>query len=176
MFKRKQRGFTIMEMLAAIFVISVGAMGVFNLVSQALSYINITSSRLVAIYLAQEGMEIARNIRDNNFLQINAGLIPDPEDQWTNNLSGCEAGCEADYTDPSLIQIVGSPRPLRIDGGFYNYSSGTATNFTRKITTSLVDLDDDTKYDRIEVSVEVKWQERGRTHQVNVQEHIYYWY
>lgn len=162
-----------MEMLAAIFVISMGAMGVFSLVSQALSYTNITSSRLVAIYLTQEGIEIVRNIRDNNFLEINKGL---EGVQWTDNLSPCDTGCEADYTDFSLVPIIGNPRPLRIDGGFYNYNFGMATVFTRKITTVLIDSGGDGQPYKIEVSVEVTWQERGRTHKVNAQEELYRWY
>ena len=64
-------GFTIMEMIAAVFVVNLGIMADFSLLTQSITYINTTASSLTATYLAQEGVEIARNIRDSNFLKMN---------------------------------------------------------------------------------------------------------
>jgi len=172
---KNSKGFTIVEALLATFVITVGVVGVLAVVNQTTAFTQVTSSRLTAIYLAQEGIEIVKNIRDTNFLKVHKGLLA--EDQWVQGLTGCEGGCEADYTDSTLSA---GDRYFKIEGGFYKYSvSGTETSFKRKITVfDLVDLTDppDDIIDQMKVLVEVSWEERGRTHQVAAQENVYKWW
>ena len=159
---QKSPGFTLMEVLVAIFLITVGVLGAMAVVNQTTTFIQVTSSRLVAAYLAQEGIEIVRNIRESNFLKIHK----EGEGNWDDGLTGCQAGCEADYNDTALIS---ADRYLKIDAGFYNYDSGENTPFKRKII-----ITPDT--DILKVSVEVSWQERGRSHQVTAQENLYQWW
>ena len=73
------RAFTILEVIAAIFVMTVGVLGAYAVVQQIIVYTSISSSRLTAAYLAQEGIELVRNIRDSNWLQ-GAG-------NWTNGIA-----------------------------------------------------------------------------------------
>jgi prepilin-type N-terminal cleavage/methylation domain-containing protein len=168
------KGFTLLEVIAAIFLMTIGVIGTLSLVSQAIISSQITSSRLVASYLAQEGIEIVKNLRDTNFLQIRRELIT--EDQWTQGLTGCSEGCEADYNDLALTPTAN--RYLNIDAGFYQYSGfGTQTPFKRKITINIQDLSNppDGIPDKMKVQVEVSWTERLRTYQVTAQENIYKW-
>lgn len=161
---RLQKGFTLIEVIAAIFVITVGIVGVSALVTQTISLASISKDKLIASYLAQEGIEISKNIRDTNFLKIHKGI---EGINWDIGLTGCATGCEADYDDSGLV--VSADRFLKIDGGYYKYSSsGTETPFKRKIT-----ITPDT--DILKVLVEVSWRERGREHKVTVQENIYKW-
>lgn len=173
--KIDKKGFTMIEVLGAIFIITMGVMGIFSLVPQAVSFTTISSSRLVATYLAQEGIEIVRNIRDTNLLKIHKGLMP--EDDWTNGLTGCAGGCEADYNDTVLF--ISADRYLTLFGGFYHYlhmDPRLLTKFKRKITVfDIEDLDGSPPTDRIKVSAEVTWEERGRTHRVTAQENLYRW-
>lgn len=174
MLKRKKKtAFTMIEMLCAIFLITIGAAGVFSLVSQTISFTNTSSSKLVALYLAQEGIEIVRNIRDSNWLEARTN----PEILWDDGLP--QGDWEADYRTTALTQsYIG--RYLNIDtNGLYSYSSGTQTKFQRKITISdKANLDGDIEEipDIMKVSVKVSWQERGRTYQVTVLENLYRWY
>lgn len=173
--KNTEKGFTMMEVLAAISLITMGVLGIFTLVQQAISFLTVSSSRLVATYLAQEGVEIVRNIRDTNFLQIHQGLIS--EDQWTLGLDICGGGCEAEYDD-QILSFYANRYLKLVGGGFYNYSSGASTPFKRKITIfDMVDLDSppDGIADIMKVLVEVTWEERGRIHQVITQENLYNW-
>ena len=170
------KGFTLLEVIAAIFLMTIGVIGILSLVNQTIISSQTTSSRLVASYLAQEGIEIVKNIRDTNSLEIHKGLLP--EEQWIYGLTGCESGCEADYNDSILVSANRYLKIDEIDGGFYNYDSGNDTIFKRKITIfDVVDLDDppDEIMDKMKVQVEVSWTERLRAYQVTAQENIYRW-
>lgn len=168
----KNKGFTLLEVLVAVFLLTIGIGGVFVLVSQTAVSAQLTEARLEAVHLAQEGVELVRNVRDANFLKIYKGEGSD----WLEGLDGCEAGCEADFDDNALA--VFTSRFLKIGSGFYNYEAGTEAAFKRKITVSdFAELDDPPDgIDRIRVTVEVSWQERGQTHKITVQEFLYKWW
>jgi len=164
--KTKQKGFTMIEMIAAIFIISTGIMGVFSLVSQTISYISIASSRLTAIYLAQEGIEVVRNIRDSNFLKINKG----EGGSWDDGLSAGQY-YNFDYRSRGIPDgdNCSGKLFLKIDGNFYVCSSDSG-GFERNIQIVKVGGD------KIDIAVEVAWSERGRNHQVVARENLYQWY
>lgn len=167
-------GFTLLEVLIAIFLLTFGIGGAFILINQTMVSSQLTSSRLQASYLVQEGIEIVRNIRDSNFLKVHKGIAGA---DWLAGLTACAPGCEADFNDTNLV--VFSDRYLKIGGGFFNYDSGQESSFKRKITISdLTDLSDppDGLNDRIKVLVEVSWLERGRSHKVTAQELLYRWW
>jgi len=176
------KGFTLLEVIVAIFLLTVGVIGILSLISQTIVSSQITSSRLVASYLAQEGTEIVKNLRDANFLKIHKGETIN----WYDNILCCPAPpcdwgqdyiCEGDYNDSSLTSS--QDRKLKISGNFYQYSdSGTETPFKRKITIfDIQDLSDPLNGipDKMKVQVEVSWTERLRDYQVTVQENIYKW-
>lgn len=156
------RGFTLLEMIIVIFVILVGLIGPLSLITQTVNLTTDSSSRLIAAYLGQEGIEIVRNIRDGNWLeQRTATTTP-----WNDGLAAGD--WEADYNDNSLISYAG--RNLRINGGLYNYDLvGTETKFKRKIT---ITPEGD---DILKVSIQIQWEDRGRNYQMTVQENLYNW-
>lgn len=159
-----RKGFTLIEVVIATFILVTGIMGAFGVIQQVTAYVSTSSNRLVAAYLSQEGIELIRNIRDSNWL---AGV------SWTTGLLDCEAGCEADYNDSSLTSYGGG-RYLKLNGGFYKYCDfGADTKFKRKITvTPAVDPDD---IDILKVLVSVEWQEKGSIKRFSAQENLYNW-
>ncbi|MDI6591435.1 MAG: prepilin-type N-terminal cleavage/methylation domain-containing protein [Patescibacteria group bacterium] len=158
------KGFTLLEVMAAIFVITVGVIGGMTAVQKTITLISISSSRLIAAYLVQEGIEIVRNIRDTNWLEGRAAEVP-----WDEGLQICSAGCEGDYTmNQSLVSWQGGY--LNIDNNnFYSYSSGNPTKFKRKITISKLEPD------ILEVQVKVTWSERGMPQSLSAKEYLYKW-
>ena len=66
------KGFTLIELVISIFVMSVGLVGVFGAFSVISILTSDSANRLAGSYLAQEGVEIVRNIRDNNWLNMAA--------------------------------------------------------------------------------------------------------
>lgn len=80
------QGQTLVELIAAAFVLAVGLVGVLALTSANVRNQSIGNNRLVASQLAREGVELARNIRDTNWMQ---------EKEWKNGLQdpGGVAAC-----------------------------------------------------------------------------------
>ncbi|MFH1714139.1 MAG: prepilin-type N-terminal cleavage/methylation domain-containing protein [Candidatus Nealsonbacteria bacterium] len=163
-----KKGFTIIEVIIAVFVITVGVGAAVILISQTIGLVNTTSSKLIASYLAQEGIEIVRNIRDGNFLI----LASEPATIWTDNILdvGCPSNVyEADYLSQTLSCISGTGQKLKVDSNYYNYLSGSETNFIRKI---IINPD----VDKIDVLVEVSWQDKGSINKVTAQANLYDWW
>lgn len=73
-------GFTLLEALTSIFILLVGITGSMVLVSSGITNLNTSKNRLIASNLAQEGLEIVHNIRDDNWL----ALTPRPWNDWRN--------------------------------------------------------------------------------------------
>ncbi|MBI2577609.1 MAG: prepilin-type N-terminal cleavage/methylation domain-containing protein [Candidatus Wildermuthbacteria bacterium] len=170
-----QKGYTLIEVLVALVVASVGIMAAFALIQGSVGPLGTASSRFVAAYLAQEGIEIATNIRDSNFLRIRNGdgIV------WNAELSACASStpCKGTYDNGSgtgpVLSTFTPDEKLLIDGnGFYtydDYGAGTSTKFSRIITVS------DVSADQINVVVEVKWEERGQQRALQVQKDLYKW-
>ena len=166
--KNKKKGFSLIELIVAIFFVSVALPGILSAISKAMAETEGSTLRLRAIYLAQEGIEIVRNIRDTKWLN-----------GATSTALEASGNYEADYKSVSLTPCpfpcsASQLRFLKIDNnGFYQYSTGAETPFKRKITIDKTDdLDGDGETDRERVTVEVFWTKKG-THSVKVQEYLY---
>jgi Tfp pilus assembly protein PilV len=75
------KGFTILEVILAIFILTTAAFGSFNLIQQVIIAGSLNQSRLTAYYFAQEAIENIKNIRDTNYVQgndWNAGIANSP--------------------------------------------------------------------------------------------------
>lgn len=171
------KGFTLIELVIAIFILTVAIIGVYNSFSTVVILTAGASSRFTAAYLAQEGIEIVRNMRDNNWLK--------GEIDWRNGLLGCETGCEADYKTGTSRDIrfgltAFSDNYLKIENddattknGFYSYDSTdpfSTTKFKRKITITPVSAD------VLQVSVLVTWEEKDENFDIEAEEYLYDWY
>ncbi|MFH1423494.1 MAG: prepilin-type N-terminal cleavage/methylation domain-containing protein [Candidatus Nealsonbacteria bacterium] len=157
----KKRGFTLIETVVAIFLLTVGTVGSFSLMQKVTSFASISSSQFVASYLAQEGIEIIRNIRDINYLQKIA---------WDSDIAA-GTSYRLDYRSlkfPDTDNIICGDY-LKHDGNFYICSTDSAGKFQREITIGKPVLN------KMVVSVEVSWSERGNRHQVLAQTELYNW-
>jgi len=168
-------GFTLIELVISLFILTVAIVGVYSSFSTIVVLTVDASSRLTAAYLAQEGIEIVRNIRDNNWIQGN---------NWNAGLLNCEYGCEADYrtgTPSEVIPLRDYPtggNKLKINSdNFYDYDlvDATDTKFKRKITIA------DQGGNVLKVSVLVTWQEKEEEgcdygYCIQAEEYLYDWY
>ena len=149
------KAFTLIEILIAITVITVGVVGSYAAITRVASITFSNSFRFVASRLAQEGIELVSNIRDTNWIK---------KTDWDNGLA--DNDYRVQYDENSLLAY--SDAPLKINSnGFYNYDSGSPSKFARKVTISHINSDE------IKVKVEITWSGRGSP--LEVEEHLYNW-
>lgn len=152
------KGFTLIELLIATSVIVVGIGGAFMSVQQGISAIDYCNSRFIAAFLAQEGVEIIKNIRDTNFLESNS---------WDNGLS--DGDYEVQYIAPR-IAIYSDSCLVKNEHDFYNYTSGNNTKFKRKIQITSASPD------KLELEIFIYWSKRGGGyHELILKQYIYNW-
>lgn len=116
--KKNLKGFTILEMIVAIFLITVGIIGIFALITKTVSNSTVSRDEMTAAYLAQEGIEIVRNIRDSNY--INGQGWDETLDVTDDPLSRCPNGYKASYSSQALdCYSEGDYLQLGEDGFYY---------------------------------------------------------
>ena len=165
----QSKGFTVLEVITAIFILTVGVGAALSLMNQTLATGSVVEQTLIASYLAQEGIEIVRNIRDTTWLEKRNN----PSLAWDEYLQINAAGWEADYDSQTLNPYSDTSLNIESATGFYGYGPAdpqAQTKFKRKITIEKPQTDE------IKVNVEIIWQERGRTHSFTVLEYITNWY
>jgi hypothetical protein len=152
-----------------IFMLMIG--GSIVLIQQTISAVTLAGSRLVAYSLAQEGIELVRNIRDANWLVSSLG--------WDDGLG--DDTYEADFRSTSLRSIRGNARLLSLDGqGFYSYNAVTCpgdprcTRYSRIITIVKKFPPGEPVY--LDIKCTVQWNEKGNNHEVNISERLYNWF
>lgn len=140
MLKDKQKGFSLLEVMIAVFITAVGLVGILSLANISLRASSFGENRLIASGLAQEGIEIIRDMRRSEI----------EWDDWYNTI--LNGNYLVQYNNPNLISY--SEIPLKIDGNnFYQYDNGSNSIFYRKVTLNKISADE------VKVVVEIKWQD-----------------
>ncbi|MEX0877639.1 MAG: prepilin-type N-terminal cleavage/methylation domain-containing protein [Candidatus Spechtbacterales bacterium] len=172
--KNKNEGFTLLEAIIAIAVLLVAVTSASGLVISSLQGLHMTRNRVTAAYLAQEGIEVVRNIRDTNWINgnpYNAGLG-----------ESINAYC-IEYNGTGLISPpCGDGYKLYLNpSGFYVHNSAGAdtTPFERRIfITYLVNPEDDPAVDPdpplIQIESVVSWGGAGGG-SITVEDRLYDW-
>lgn len=157
----RHQGFTLIETLVAIYLLTVGMAGSFVLIQKTTSFASTSSSQFIASYLAQEGIEIIRNIRDTNFLTKGSA--------WDEDIA---AGSDfrLDYRSSEFPDATcGDYLQYNSNFNFYVCTIDSTSKFQRKITI------EKPASDKMVVSIEVSWLEQGNIHKVVAQTELYDW-
>lgn len=112
-----QRGQTLIETLAAIFILTMGVTAAVGLANYALTSSSSVAKQIVATGLAREGIEAIKNMRDTNWLQ---GPLSDP----TFNPPGCYNFVTNDTTGSCYQTWNTTPYCLDPNPGNSNNCSG----------------------------------------------------
>ena len=161
-------GFTLIEMLVAITVLLLSIGGPLTIAAQAVFSSNIARDRLTAAYLAQEGIELTRYLRDNNAV-TGAGWISGLDNCVSPNT--CILGPGQDPT-PRLCSGSCDLLRYRDDMGRYIYSP---TSFPESIFRRTITIEEVVADQEVRVTSEVEWQAGGRTHRVTLTENLFNW-
>jgi prepilin-type N-terminal cleavage/methylation domain-containing protein len=163
-----KKGFTLIEMVVSVFLITVAVVGVVQITTKYIQQTKFEKESYVAALLGQEGIEIIKNIRDTNWVDV------DPT--WNNGLTTCSAGCEIDMTfnaeTPVFTAWSAPGTSLYIENStkLYKYISSPGVNDVKSIYTRKITIDSATS-DILKIIVDVYW--RGNT--TTVKEDIYNW-
>jgi type II secretory pathway pseudopilin PulG len=169
--KLNKNGFSILEAVIAIYVLTMGLLGIMSLMTQGLQVQQINKNAIISSQLAQEGLELVRNQRDVNWKTSGA--------DWERGVSAFsksdiiqDGSYEIDYDKNGGIVNVNSidDAILNINpvNGFYWHGAGAPTIFKRLITAT-----DHTDY--LDVVCTIKWNDRGNVKTYAVESLLYNW-
>jgi prepilin-type N-terminal cleavage/methylation domain-containing protein len=155
-------GFTLVEIIAVLFVISLGLIGVLSLIIQNIQGQNINKNSIVAYQLAQEGIEMIRKVRDTNW-----------NDSLEFNHSLAAGVYYMSYSDsvPLFLANPSNGDLYKDNNDFYVHGGGVVkTNFRRTIEIT------DTSPHSIIVHSRVSWIEHTRTYNYDLDAALFDWY
>ncbi len=164
-FQRK-KAFSLIETLIAIAVLMIAVAGPLTIANRALNAALYSRNQATASYLAQETMEIMKNIRDNT---VRTTEPTDPENlAWwlpTDLLQCITSYCDIYYTQNidqfqsntncgnDLCQLY-----LSENGGYTSdETNGSASNFKRGFKITRVDDNPDSSDETFQLEVKVSW-------------------
>ncbi|MFA6520567.1 MAG: prepilin-type N-terminal cleavage/methylation domain-containing protein [Candidatus Paceibacterota bacterium] len=94
--KKNKGGFTLVETLVAISIFTVSILGLMSILSSGISSTTYAKNKMIAGYLAQEGIEYVRNMRDTAAL-----TAADADTGWAN--------FKTSVAPPALPPVLNSP-------------------------------------------------------------------
>jgi type II secretory pathway pseudopilin PulG len=176
---RFKSGFTLVEALVALSILIVGIISGFILVTKALYDVTIIQDRLTASFLAQEGLELVRQIRDTNYLN----KLKEGTGNWDDGLSDGTFTVSVNITSPPGSIILdplapGERRYLKYTSSsppyLYNYDIGDETTFERTIQITHIPPDE------IKIQSILTWKSRNISFEIGkggikAEDHLFNW-
>ncbi len=169
-------GISILEVVVAILIITMGMVGVLSLVIQNIQAQYINKNILIATGLAQEGLELVRNVRDLNWLKQgyvwNQDIVADGT--YTIDYRGRSSISQA----VNFVGDAGARLYINNEVGLYknlytHASSGnTPTNFYRLIT---VVENPSPNPNYLYVKCAIRWLEGSQSHDYTAETYLYNW-
>lgn len=170
-----KKGFTLIETFVAISILLISLSGPLSIAAQALRSAYYARDEITAFYLAQEGLEYVRAVRDQNYLHS-------PAQPWLTGVDDCESpagaasppACQVDFPNFShSVCVGGTCTPLLIDSnGLFNASTGNPSAFTRTLTITEVAAN---PTGEVVVGVRVSWVSAGISRSFQLSEHLFDW-
>ncbi|MFA5163039.1 MAG: prepilin-type N-terminal cleavage/methylation domain-containing protein [Patescibacteria group bacterium] len=159
-------GFSLLEVITVLFIISIGMIGTMSLIVQNIQTEQANRGNLIACQLAQEGLELIRKTRDNNWLV--------PQD-WLTDLSDGTYKMDYSMATPTSITTI-DEGVLLLENGFYRHYApaegenvNLETDFYRVLTLqSLSEVSE-------QVQSAVTWSNRGREYNCTLMTILYDW-
>jgi Tfp pilus assembly protein PilV len=159
MFRRQQSGFSLLGVIVAVFIISIGLMGILNLANYALQSSYQGEAGTIASGLAQEGIEMVRYMRSMNI-------------DWVNWYSSVGNGdYRVQFNNNSFLPFADVPLNVDPTTGLYQYGGSVSSDsiYYRRINIQKLSADE------MKVIAEVKWQTKGVWHSLLVEDRLWEW-
>jgi len=128
--KQSPKAFSTPEVLFSAFILVIGLVTIVAVLSGSLRNTLASRDAVIASELAQEGIELVRNVRDNDFAAGNPGF---------SRFSTLNSNCRVDWNDGSASldctssQGLASRYYLQLSGGAYGHYNTNPERFSRYI-------------------------------------------
>lgn len=169
--KNNKLAFSLLETIVVLFIVSVGLVSILSLTVDSVRAQNLNKNSFVAYRLAQEGLELIKNVRDSNFIQ-NSSTTPVA---WNLGIEGTATSTKykVDYVSTTPIIITGmSDARLRLDtNNFYLHND----IYPNSIFSRLISITAGGGAASSTVSSLVEWLDQGQTYQVELTSILYDW-
>lgn len=186
----KNKGFTLVESLVAISIFTMSILSVLNILSNGIADTGYAKKKILAGYLAQEGIEEIRNIRDTFMLYSGSGPAGwaafkgyvMPVCTTSSGFDGCFFSDDDISFDPSVSMPVTQDTIFACSVaqkcGSYTYQngvyrvggSGPNSGLTPKIIVTNITADE------VMVTSTISWTQPGSgVHNVSFSENLYNW-
>ncbi|MFA6278551.1 MAG: prepilin-type N-terminal cleavage/methylation domain-containing protein [Candidatus Paceibacterota bacterium] len=166
-------GFTLVETMVAIAILTLAISGSFFAANSSMVAAGVARDQLIASYLAQEGIEYARLLRDNAYLAAyNGGDASGAWDDFLASVALCQAPkiCTLDPLAGELTGCTGDvcTEPLYLsDMDIYTQQQiDTITPFIRTIQVTGMSTTDE------KIVSEVSWSYHSRPHSVTITDNL----
>ncbi len=173
--KDTHKGFTLIEALVAVSLLTISIVAPISLTVQSLQTAYYARDQITAFYLAQEAIEGLRSVRDAQILEITQTVDASAIDIFGSIPLNQPFTIDARTADSAtaIETCSGECPPLQTDGTLYGYdSSWTATSFTRMVEATVVGDGED----EIRVTVTVSWRTGVfQTREFSISENLYRW-
>lgn len=177
--KAKNKGFTLVETLVAIFILVVAVTGPMSAAQNSLRAAFVARDQVVAYYLAQDAIEFIKNVRDYESWN---------DRDWTNLFSSCLSSsnqqCNVDSRN-QLIDVCSTGDidniqcdPMEIDSNENFVIAGEGDEISKYKRAIFMDDLSNSYVDEVEVVVVVEWDTNlflANNRRVVLQENIYDW-
>ncbi len=181
-----QKGFTLLETMIAIFILTLAITGPIYISSLAIKASVESRDTVTAHYLAQEAIEVIRNNRDTNALNLNMTSSTNPNN-WLDNITGV-VSCinnpgdtaticklEKNDNDEYIFTICTTICPkLTFDKNGNDIIYGSVSSIDNSKFTRTIYLQKVTdSNDEIIVNVKISWNHKGANKQIIFKENLY---
>ena len=153
----KQKGFSLLDVIVAIFIVTVGLVAVSTLVNSSLRAVSAAENKIIASGLAQEGIETVRFLR---------GASGD----WNAWFGSASTGdYRIQYNSSNLEPYADSFLLVDPAVSLYQYTSGNPSIFKRKISITSVSSQE------VVVKSIITWADRGTSYSLEVEDRLWNW-
>jgi len=188
--KQNNKGFTLIETLVAVSIFSVSLIGILSVLGSGIADTNYAKRKMTATYLAQEGIEYIRNVRDTYVLYATSLTKgwgeEDEEGTFINkikkcNLNGNNEGCGINNSVPmtqgNFIFKCTSNEKCNLsenNGNYYSNGNNSSTDpdsgFIRRIW-----MEETVPGAEAKIFSKVEWKQGPIDHDITFSESLFNW-